>query len=137
MENYYHRIERKLNNIIQKNQTRVVETLFELYPELQDQIINLCAPFTPAKKTGECEICYDDDVEIDEFTGLCECCHESSAEPREVNDWYLIGAEWASRFKENGMVVLEAMNCSWFGRTGCGQSLRQDQDLGFILKRKK
>ena len=137
METYYERIKKKLNNIIQADQTRVVETLFEVFPDLKEQITNLCAPFTPAKKLGECEHCWEEDVEIDEDTYFCEDCHESNADPREVNEWYLIDDEWSYRFINNGMVVLKALDCSWFGRTGSGQSLHQDQDLGFILKRKK
>ena len=137
MEEYYDEIKRKLDFIIKENQSIVVETLLETFPERQDEIINLGEPFNAAKEPGECEYCYDEDVEIDEDTSLCEDCHESNAELREVYEWWLIDGGWAQRFYNNGMVILKAFGCTWFGRTCTGQALYLDGEFDFLAKNKR
>jgi hypothetical protein len=133
----YDEIKKKLDFIIKAKQTKVVENLLEKFPELQEKVTNIREAFNAAEEPGECANCRDEEVEIDEDTGLCEDCHGSSSDPREVHQWWLIDGEWAQSFVNNGMVILKAFDSVWFGRTCCGQSLHQDQELGFILKRKK
>jgi len=134
MDKYYEEIKKKLNYIIKANQSSVVETLLEKFPDLQETTINQYSPFTPEKEPGECVHCRRENVEIDEISGYCHDCHDSSSDPREVYQWWLIDDEWTQRFIDNGLVILQAFGCSWFGRTCGGQSLHQDQEFDFLAK---
>lgn len=135
MEQYYEEIKKKLHYIIRANQTTVVETLLDKFPDLQDEITNLDEPFNSAEEPGECCNCCEEDVEIDEDTGLCEDCHESNAELREVYEWWLIDGGWTSRFNNNCLVTLRAFGCTWYGRTCTGQALYLDQEFTFLANK--
>ena len=137
MDKYYEEIKKKLNYIIKANQSTLVEKLFEQFYELEEAIINKYPPFTPDKEPGECANCRRENVALDEISGYCHECHDSSSDPQEVYQWWLIDDEWVQRFINNGLVILQAFGCSWFGRTCGGQSLYQDQEFIFLVKEGK
>ncbi|WP_304379422.1 hypothetical protein [uncultured Parabacteroides sp.] len=52
----------------------------------------------------------------------------------EVMEWWLVDSRLAERLKREGEVIIDALDCHWWGRTTSGQAIYMDDVIRKIAE---
>ena len=66
---------------------------------------------------------------------LSDLISEEDAYPlngEEVLEWWLVTPWLAERLKREGEIIIESLDCRWWGRTTSGQAIYMDSVIGEI-----
>ena len=65
-------------------------------------------------------------IDMDDYIEKMRDLVQDNAQPAEVYEWYLVTDTAANWLRNQGEVILEAYNCTWWGRQATGQSIQLD-----------